>query len=95
MSRAIPVTNKIALFFHCTNCINKRPDGTSPREWAQLECGWTKLGFQVWCKRCEKNIVHVDFEGVQHKANTTALKSGKVVINGRSANWRETKGGKA
>ena len=46
-----------------------KPADVSPREWAQLEIGFTELGLQVWCKRCEVNVVHVDFEGCQHPVN--------------------------
>jgi hypothetical protein len=28
-----------------------------------LEVGWTPKGLQVWCKRCERNVLHLDFEG--------------------------------
>lgn len=67
--RPIPCTNEIRTFFHCANCAPFRPPGVSLREWAQLEVGFTTLGIQVWCKRCEKNVVHTDFEGQKHPAN--------------------------
>jgi len=67
--RPIPCTYEIATFFHCANCAALRPPNKSLREWAQLEIGFTPIGLQVWCKRCEKNIVHVDFEGQKHPAN--------------------------
>lgn len=57
-------------FMHCANCMSRKPDGISPAEWAKLECGWTQQGFQVWCRRCDVNVVHVNFEGQQHPANT-------------------------
>lgn len=45
----------------------------TPREYADLEAGWTKKGFQVWCKRHELNIIHVDFMGqkvgIAHEQN--------------------------
>jgi hypothetical protein len=75
-SRPVPNTNEIAAFFHCTRCLNERPEGTSPRDWAQLEVGWTKRGLQVWCKRHDCNVLHIDFEGINHPANTTAKKEG-------------------
>lgn len=65
MSAPPPTTNEIITFFHCKNCIGDRPKNTSPREWASLEVGWTPHGFQVWCKRCEKNVTHVDFGGAK------------------------------
>jgi hypothetical protein len=66
--RPIPETNCIQMYFHCRRCLAEMPPGTSPREFARLECGWTEIGFQVWCKRHQINIVHVDFEGQQHPA---------------------------
>lgn len=68
----IPNDMQIKMFMHCGRCLSERPEHLSPREWAQLEIGWTAIGVQVWCKRHEVNIVHIDFEGVQHKANMTA-----------------------
>jgi hypothetical protein len=69
--RDIPSTHEIKAYFHCGLCLKELPAGTSPKEYASLECGWTILGFQVWCKRHQANVVHVDFEGVKHPANTT------------------------
>lgn len=58
-----PVPNEIVMFFHCKTCLQMKPDNLSPREWVALEVGWTKKGLQVWCVRCEKNIVSLDFLG--------------------------------
>jgi hypothetical protein len=69
VTRNIPVTNEIKMFFHCKHCLKDKPEGLSPRQWLSIECGWTELGFQVWCKRCDMNIIHVDFEGEQHPAS--------------------------
>jgi len=65
----IPITNEIVMFFHCGLCLEEIPDGVSPQEWARLEIGWTKPGFQVWCKRHDCNVMHMDFEGHRHPAN--------------------------
>ena len=62
---------EIETFFHCANCFKDRPPELSPREWAQIEAGFTEIGIQVWCKRCECNILHIDFEKQKHPANTT------------------------
>jgi hypothetical protein len=72
--RKIPTTNEIKLFFHCVHCLKQLPEGVSPREWNMIEAGWTTFGFQVWCRRCERNVVHVDFEGQKHPANMTTQK---------------------
>ena len=68
----IALHNSIVMFFHCRRCLEEMPEGTSPREWAQLEVGWTQIGLQVWCRRHEVNIMHVDFEGAQHPARMGA-----------------------
>ncbi|MDP2662049.1 MAG: hypothetical protein Q8R28_15095 [Dehalococcoidia bacterium] len=69
-ARIISVDYEIGAFLHCALCMTEKPPGVSPREYAQLEAGWTTLGFQVWCKRHEVNVLHVDFEGQKHLANT-------------------------
>jgi hypothetical protein len=69
MTGPLPATNEIQQFFHCGLCLKEKPLGVSPREWAQLEVGWTPFGVQIWCRRHECNIAHIDFEGIQHPAN--------------------------
>ena len=59
--------NKIVMFFHCNECIEEKPEDISPRDYAELGAGWTEQGFQVWCKRHEMNVIHIDFEGQQHQ----------------------------
>jgi len=68
-ARHIPNTNEIKLFFHCAHCLSERPEDQSPRDWASLEVGFTVLGVQVWCKRHEINVAHIDFQGHKHPAN--------------------------
>lgn len=65
-------SNEIQMFFHCRMCIEDIPGGTSPRDWVQLEAGWIEKGLQVWCKRHECNVIHIDFEGQKHLADTRA-----------------------
>ena len=62
--------NEIAMFFHCALCLDEKPNHISPRDFSDLEAGWTKQGFQVWCKRHDCNIIHMDFKGHKHPANT-------------------------
>lgn len=61
--------NEVIMYMHCSMCLESLPNGESPRTWAQLEVGFTPVGLQVWCKRHDVNVVHIDFEGVQHPAN--------------------------
>lgn len=75
--RDIPATNEITTFMHCHRCMNELMNDDeielSPRDYAQLEVGFSKLGLQVWCKRHECNVVHIDFEGEQHPANVDRI----------------------
>ena len=65
------ITNDLSIhaYQHCKRCMEEMPAGISPQEWAQLEMGWTLIGFQVWCKRHNCNVAHVDFQGMTHPAN--------------------------
>lgn len=71
------VTNskEISLYLHCGLCVQEWKDGKAPGEspesYSRLSVGWTAPGLQVWCNRHDCNVVHIDFEGVQHPANTT------------------------
>ncbi len=60
--------NKIEIFITCALCCEEVPEGVSMQEFGMNECGWTEEGFQVWCRRHDANIVHVDFEGQKHPA---------------------------
>jgi hypothetical protein len=68
-------TREIKVYFHCFRCAAEKPPDVSPREWMRLEAGWTPKGFQVWCIRHECNVIHMDFEGAKHPANTRARAS--------------------
>ena len=48
-------TNEIEMFLHCGRCMDERPDGVSPREWAEFEIGATAHGLQIWCRRHDRN----------------------------------------
>ena len=43
----------------------------SPDAHSRLDVGWTEWGLQVWCRRHQANVIHMDFEGEQHMATTT------------------------
>ena len=71
---------QIGSYIHCGLCIAEYqkgvPDaiGESPATYARLEVGWTPLGLQIWCRRHECNVCHIDFEGQKHRANMTRKK---------------------
>lgn len=64
------VPNEILSYIHCGKCLHERPEATSPAEWADLEFGFTERGLQIWCRRHECNLVHIDFEDHTHPALT-------------------------
>ncbi len=71
--RNIPNTNEIKAYMHCGLCQREDlPEGQSPADAQRISVGWTPLGLQVWCDKHNVNIIHVDFEGQKHPANTTA-----------------------
>ena len=55
--------------------MTSKPLGVSMAEWGGYEVGWTKLGLQVWCKRHDANMMHIDFQKQQHPANLTCNKT--------------------
>lgn len=76
MSRPISASNQIVQFMHCRKCVEeKQAEGVSwsPKEHARFEVGWTPQGIQVRCARHDLNIVHIDFEGQKHPANTLGV----------------------
>lgn len=48
---------------HCRRCFGQRPANVAPRDWAKLTIGFTQHGVQVWCGRCDSNVIHINFEG--------------------------------
>ena len=62
-----PKKAQIVSFFHCVECMNEIPEDESPMNYQRIQAGWTVEGFQVWCVRHDKNIIHVDFEGQKHR----------------------------
>jgi len=76
--------NQIGMFLYCAHCIKDKPNGISPRQWVSLEVGWTKQGLQIRCRRCDLNIIHIDFEGHKHPANTQGRDTTEVTPIHRS-----------
>ena len=62
---------EISGYLHCAVCMREKPAGISMQEWAMLEIGLTGPGLQVWCRRHDCNVVHIDFQGQSHPANDT------------------------
>jgi hypothetical protein len=65
--------NHIRMFLHCRKCLDDFPGGMSRADYLKIEAGWTERGLQIWCRRHDVNIVHIDFEGAQHPADLSEL----------------------
>lgn len=63
---SIPNTNEIDTYIHCAQCFDNDVAHI-------LAAGWTERGLQLWCENCESNVMHVDFEGHAHPANTARI----------------------
>ncbi len=62
--------NEIRMFLHCKDCGKEIPPGMSRSDYQEIEVGWTEIGLQVWCKRHDHSIIHIDFEGHNHPVSS-------------------------
>ena len=60
----------------CTKCAKELADiepKISLQDYAAIDVGFTNWGLQVWCRRHQVNIVHLDFGGQQLPADFRRL----------------------
>ena len=61
----------------CAKCADEFAEGSaaaaSLREYTALDVGFTARGFQVWCRRHDVNVVHLDFDGRRPRADLRCL----------------------
>ena len=73
------LNNNIKNQIVCAKCeaeyIAEKPINTSLQEYSLLDVGFTDVGLQVWCRRHNVNVVHVDFGGNKLKADFRALET--------------------
>ena len=71
------LTNRISHPVVCSLCADEFESGGSDagslQEYARLDAGFTDQGIQVWCRRHERNVVHVDFAGQMLEADFRCL----------------------
>lgn len=75
--RFIPSTLQISAYCHCGLCLKELQENKlaiSPKDYQSVQFGFTEFGIQVWCKRHDVNILHIDFQGISHPANTSRSK---------------------
>ena len=65
--------NQITQHVICAKCeeefLNGLTDSSSLQDYTELDVGFTDTGIQVWCRRHDANVVHVDFEGRKLRAD--------------------------
>jgi hypothetical protein len=54
---------RIISFVHCGDCCNEIPAGESLQDYARYELGFSGDGFQVWCLRHDREVVHLNSDG--------------------------------
>ena len=57
------IENGIKSYFHCKTCFERRQKD-------EISVGWTNKGLQVWCDKCDTNIIALDFMG--NKVSSTS-----------------------
>ena len=69
--------NKITNQIVCSKCeiefMKAETGSRSLQEYSMLDAGFTNSGLQVWCRRHDVNVVHVDFDGNRLKADFRSL----------------------
>jgi hypothetical protein len=59
--------NSISHHIVCIKCeaefLAGQTDSASLQSYFQLDVGFTDIGLQVWCRRHDGNVAHIDFEG--------------------------------
>ena len=44
-------------------------DSRSLQDYSRLDIGFTSIGVQIWCRRHDANVVHIDFAGQKPTAD--------------------------
>lgn len=61
----------------CAKCLDEMTrgftDSKSLQDYARLDVGFTEQGLQVWCRRHDLNVVHIDFDGMMPEADFRCL----------------------
>ena len=59
--------NQIKETIVCIKCSDEfmtgSTDAKSLQDYSKIDAGFTERGLQLWCKRDQVNICHIDFEG--------------------------------
>lgn len=76
----LPNTWQIKHVLECKRCIESCPAGMLLEDYVRVTVGLTPYGLQVWCKRHQVNVAHLDFRGARIRMNATSG-TGHVWLN--------------
>ena len=72
----------------CHKCFEefKKDPSISPslRDYTLLDVGFTDIGIQVWCRRHERNVCHVNFDGNQLESDFRCIEPFWIRIESNS-----------
>lgn len=61
----------------CAKCADEfgagSTDAASLQQYVRVDVGFTERGVQVWCRRHDVNVVHIDFEDARPNADFRCL----------------------
>ena len=63
-------SNRVKKYWHCEKCMYEKPDGVSPREYGNYEIGMTDYGLEIWCKRHDVRVTHMNLMDVWETIDT-------------------------
>ena len=64
--------SQIIHYYHCKQCLENIPGGESPESYSRYSVGSTAEGVQVWCNRCEIEVVHYKDIGLRVIADSSS-----------------------
>jgi hypothetical protein len=79
MTSNLPIIllNSISHQIVCSKCetefLTGQTDSASLQSYSQLDVGFTVIGLQVWCRRHDGNVAHIDFDGNTLKTDFRCL----------------------
>jgi len=77
---------------HCKHCVEERPEGVSPAEYAALSVGVSWHGLLVWCRRHQVPVIYAPYGDMpvifQQICTTPCAECGEVDCKGHKKEGR-------
>ena len=69
--------NNITEHVVCQSCLQEYQNIINPsfalRDFIAIDVGFTEIGIQIWCRKHDKNICHIDFDGQKLESDFRCL----------------------